>query len=413
MTTAILVAYYYPPENTSGAARPSRFARFLPDFGFSPVVLAGADGDRARYASPHANGPDVVRVSSALENSISCRFQTGVASGFQRFLLPYEEHVPWIPAAVAAGMRVAAQSGAKVVFSTSPPIANHLVAWRLKQRLGLRWVADFRDPLVGNPFRTSRRARKYDPWIEAIIVRHADAVIANTDHLADQWAARYPQHRDKISTIWNGFDPAEQLPVIATRPPRKPHLLTHVGALYGHRHPSRLLYSLRRLLQANKVRNDEISIHLTGPVENVLEGGFQSILDELRTRGIMETNFTQVPRSAANLEIASADSLLLLDLNASGTGVQVPAKLFDYVRAGKPILAFTARGSAVEQILGRSGLQHVFLYNDDPDDALDQKILDYFKTPFDWWREPSDWFLSQFDGRRQTATLSRVLQPAR
>lgn len=412
MTTAILVAYYYPPENTSGAARPSRFARFLPDFGLVPVVLAGADGDRARYASNEGTGLGVVRVSAALEGTLSCRVKTGAAYGFQRFLLPYEEHLPWIPAAVAAGVRVARQSGATVVFSTSPPIANHLVAWRLKKRLGLRWVADFRDPLVGNPFRTSRRAKKYDQWIEALILNHADAVIANTNHLADQWVARYPQHRDKISTIWNGFDPAEQLPAVASRPPRKPHLLTHVGALYGHRHPSRLLYSLRRLLESNKVGNDEISIRLTGPVENVLEGGFQSIIDELRSRGILETNFTQVPRSEANIELSSADGLLLLDLNAHGTGVQVPAKLFDYVRAGKPILAFTARGSAVEQILCRSGLQHMFLYNEDSDDVLDHKILEYLKTPFDWRREPSDWFLSQFDGRHQTATLSRLLQPA-
>lgn len=407
--TALLIAYYYPPENTSGAARPSRFARFLPEFGVRPVVLAGADGDRARFAEGQQSS-GVVRVSAELEGTLSCRLRTSFAQGFQRFLLPYEEHVPWIPAAVSAGIRIARQSGATVVFSTSPPIANHVVAWRLKQRLGLHWVADFRDPMVGNPFRSSRRAQKYDQWLEGLIMQNADTVIANTSHLAGQWATRYPQHRSKIVTIWNGFDPAETLPVVAQRPQRQPHLLTHVGSLYGHRHPTRLFASLRRLIDSGKLRRQDVVVRLVGPVENVLEPAFAALLEDLNTAGVVETNFTQVPRHEASMEMAQTDGLLLLDLNARGTGVQVPAKIFDYVRAGKPILGFTARGSAVENIVVRSGLQQVLVFNDDSDDVLDRKILDYMSLPFHWKQEPSEWFSSEFDGRRQTAFLSTLLR---
>jgi hypothetical protein len=373
-------------------------------------VLAGADGDRARFATSQEQQNSVLRVSAELEGTLSCRLQTYLARNFQRFLLPYEEHVPWVPAAISAGLRAAHQSGATVVFSTSPPIANHIVAWRLKQRLGLRWIADFRDPMVGNPFRSSRRAQKYDRWLESVVMRNADAVVANTSHLAEHWCQRYPEYRSKIATIWNGFDPVEQLPVLPERPTQRvPHLLTHVGSLYGHRHPSRLLSSLSRLLSTGRLQPKDIRVRLVGPVENVLEADFVPILETLTAEGIVETNFTQVPREEASIEMASADGLLLLDLNARGTGVQVPAKIFDYVRAGKPILGFTANGSAVQKIVEHSGLQQVLVFNEDSDEVLDRKILHYMSLPFHWKQEPSDWFSSEFDGRRQTAFLSTLL----
>jgi glycosyltransferase involved in cell wall biosynthesis len=405
--TALLIAYYYPPENTSGSARPYRFARYLPGFGIQPVILAGGDGNRIQYQNTEEN---VFRIPTPAENNFRCRTLTSLATAIQRLALPYEEHVPWIPAAVQAGVRIARQTGAAAIYSTSPPIASHIVAWRIKKALGLRWVADFRDPIQGNPFRTSKRARWYDPRVERIIMDNADAVIANTSNMAEVWAARHPQHRHKVSVIWNGFDPMEEFPVSIERPERQSHLLTHVGSLYGYRHPGRLLQSIRRLVERKTISPDALTVRLVGPTERVLDPDFESTIESLRALGAVQTRLTQVPKQEATQEMTNSDGLLLLDLNERGTGVQVPAKLFEYVRMGKPILAFTARHSAVEHILERSGVPSVLMFNEDDDDTIDRKLCEYVALPGGQKREPSDWFLESFDGRRQTRTLSEILK---
>lgn len=98
-----------------------------------------------------------------------------------------------------------------VLISTHPPVVTHLVALVLKRRFGRPWIADFRDPLWGNPVRTSYRAGLIDLIIECLVVRHADAAIANTDASAAMLVSRYPELSDKISTIWNGLDPEDRI----------------------------------------------------------------------------------------------------------------------------------------------------------------------------------------------------------
>lgn len=398
----LIFAYYYPPENTSGAARPSRFARFLPEFGYQPrIVSAGDRAEGFRGAGAVLRVPD---------ESAGAAARLGGRAGrlFQRWLLPYEEHLPWVSYAVEAGCRVAAERPA-AMLSTSPPIATHMAALAVKRRLGIRWIADFRDPMAGNPFRQSRRSRIYDPILERAVFRHADAVVANTSMAADVWRERYPQWRGKIHTIWNGFDPAEKLPV--PRPGRGGRrVLAHVGNLYADRHPGALLHSLDRLMGRGLIDPETLRISLVGGIERMHLPMDQPPFSTFEERGWLERRGV-VPRAEAQQAAADADALLLLDINAMDSGLQVPAKLFDYVRLGKPVLAFTSRGSAVEEILGAGGVAHACVYTNDPREEADRKILS-FLTSSPGPQTPSDWFLESFDARRQTETLCSLIDPA-
>jgi hypothetical protein len=116
----------------------------------------------------------------------------------------------------------------------------------------------------------------------------------------------------------------------------------------------------------------------------------------------------RVSRDEANRVIADADYLLLLDLNETGESVQVPAKLFDYACAERPVLTFTSRGSPVSRILPASGIDHACLYRDSTHDEIDDGVLSFFRRGPRLSR-PGEQFRAQFDGARQTADLAAYL----
>ena len=103
--------------------------------------------------------------------------------------------------------------------------------------------------------------------------------------------------------------------------------------------------------------------------------------------------------------MAEADYLLLLDLNELGTGSQVPGKLFEYIRIGRPILAFTVRDSSTSRLLAQSGIPYQCVYQSDSSDEVDRKVsafLSLQSRPV----APSDWFQTNFNAVAQTQKLA-------
>ncbi|MEO6809981.1 MAG: glycosyltransferase, partial [Isosphaeraceae bacterium] len=306
---------------------------------------------------------------------------------------------------------VLAQRPVAAVLSTSPPVGSHLVALELKRRHGLPWVADFRDPLRGNPFRTRRWFFPYDGPLERLFFRQADALIANTDTMANLWRRHHRKIDGKVSVIWNGFDPEDQFdPTPPDSGSRR--VLAHVGALYGRRHPGRLLASLVRLILAGELAADRVGVKLVGPIDGDCLEVNREAVDSLRSWGCLDYDGKQVSRDDARRAGLSADYLLLLDLNEQEVDLQVPAKIFEYVRIGRPILAFTRRGSPVERILKGSGVPYRAIHHDADDATVDDAVRGIFNLPASSTR-PSPWFEEQFDGRNQTRALAGILDRVR
>lgn len=395
--SVLLIAKAFPPENVSGAARPYRFFKYLPDHGYRPsVIAAGSEPDRLDgvFRSPGSSPGRPARCASS------------VAATVQRLALPYDDSWPWAPFAIADSIRLVRQSSSAIVFSTSPPLANHIAAMALKLASGLRWVADFRDPLLGNPFRRRKAAHYYDAALERLIFRNADAVIANTDSLAEMWRARYPRWRHKVRVIWNGYDPDDRFgPEPIANPARR--TLAHVGSIYEDRNPGPLLEALERLIGRNLVDGNRILFRLVGHLDTARVGGENSAFRRLAELGCLEYNGSTLPASEARQIMASVDSLVLLDMNGVGEKLQVPAKLFDYVRTGRPVLAFTTAGSPSEGILSRSGVRHKCIDPGAPSEQIETGLLEFLQMP----TSPvpmSDWFTDTFDARRQTRALADI-----
>ena len=397
----LFVSYYYPPSSAVGGLRIDRFARFLRQTGYGVRVLAA-------HPDTHSPDTDLVRFIPPKDYSPSLgdKVEILTARVIHKALDSYPDHLEWVPPARSAALNWLHQEAAQVVLSSFPPIANHLVALELKKRLNLRWIADFRDPLLNSPFRKGHR-RHFDAWAEQRVFAQADAILTVTDALAEEWKARYPAAASRIHVIWNGYDPEEPFGPAPRPLDRTHHLMIHAGDLYGERHPGRLLQSLERLFASGRLIPDHLRLRLIGPIENpkfLALPAFQNLLQS----GVIETNGQRVPREQALRATAEADQVLLLDLNSEGVGHTVPAKLFDYVRAGHPMLVYTYRNSAVDGIIQKAGIPYRAVYPDDSDETADGKVLEFYQLPVHP-SPPSTWFEEHFNGRRQVETLAALV----
>jgi glycosyltransferase involved in cell wall biosynthesis len=395
--TLLFLAYYFPPDNESGAARPARFRKYLQREGWSTRVIARTAvtgiGDRARH-EPEATTP------------LPAARYTALANFAQRFILPYNDGLGWVPHAIAAAGEVIGKQHAPIIFSTSPPAATHVAALFLKREFNLPWVADFRDPLRGNFMRTGIRSAICDSMLERAIFQNADALIANTDAVAEMWRDRYPRHAHKISVIYNGFDPEEQIAAL----PAESHgrrVITHAGAIYGGRDPELLLESIRRLIERNELDPSSFLLRFIGDIQRDSLRK-PELLDWHEKRGCLELSNGVLPKAQADDAIARSHYLLLMDNNQHGSSQQVPAKLFNYIRLGRFILALTPKGSSTERILARSGVPHVCLPGDTRPEDVDRNVLAMLSRTAEP-AKPSAWFNAQFNAVNQTDALMSVL----
>jgi glycosyltransferase involved in cell wall biosynthesis len=392
----LLLSYTFPPDNTAAAARAGQMFKYLPELGYQPVVITSSiegsqNADACVHRVPRANEPRGVR------------FASRVARGFMRFFAPYDDRLPWAPYALSSSRRQMEAGEIVAIVSTSPFVAAHFAALRLKLRFGIPWIADFQDPICDNPFRSRRWFYPYDKLIERSFFYYADRLIANTDSVAEAWRARYPEFSSKVSVLWNSFDPGEAL--VRSAPPARPyHVLAHVGALYGERHPALLLRAVDRL----GVGPDALRIKLVGPIEPRLLEQHRDLFDRMVRKGILEYGNRLVERAEALRETSEADCLLLLDLNETNASFQLPSKLLDYVRYGKPILAYTPGNSPTERILAGAGIPFVAIDPTNSEEIEMQKIESFLRLPTEQ-KPPSSWFEQTFSATTLAKTVAKHL----
>ena len=395
----LLVSYYYPPDTESGSARPHRFAKYLKRLGHPVTVLAAG-----READPVVNG-DVHRLRGGGIRYPRQDTPAFIERCLRQTLFVHDPGGTWAwRVADYAGKWIRNAAEQPVVISTAPPATCHAAGYLLKKRYGVRWIADFRDPMVGNPFRPGRMANFFDRPLEQRFFAAADVIIANTDAVAAMWNRRRPDLKDKFHVLWNGFDPEE--PLAAQQLPDRPQrILAHVGMIYGDRDPNLLLRTLARLVQSGRVDPAHVRLEFTGVLDvNMLD---TAALQILKDRNCFLSR-DSVPRAEAQKLMATADYLLLLDVVSDKAGLQVPAKIFEYIRIGRPVIACTTRNSPVDRILSQSGLAYTALYPDMPNEEADRRLLEGLNadsTP----RSPSAWFCENFDARGQAEILSRMI----
>lgn len=385
----LLISYLFSPSAEMGAQACTQIARYLPRHGWMPVVLTVGERHAERLGPPADAGLEspVVRTGviphplsiyrclrswagrGAGEAGDGERLlrRIGAHSGLRRWILSLltmpDISTGWILPAVVTGLRLIRRNRIEHLFSSGPPWTSHLVGLILAHLSGLPWSAHFRDPWI---FPVSEMARlkpvsTLSFWLERalerMVVRRADAVVCVTDE-HPQVLARAHGHTSarKFVTIPNGFDDAEWESLAGdgerddTLDDEDAFIVTYAGTLYNRRTPAPLFRALKVLIDAGEIDRTSIRVDLLGWCD-VAEGYRVSQLaaecgldGRVRLAG-------PLPRKATLRRMTRSDLLLLL---AEGLVSQVPGKTYEYLRAGRPILAIAPEG-AVSRLLNRTG----------------------------------------------------------
>ncbi len=281
----------------------------------------------------------------------------------ERWLIP-DEQVIWRRPAARTGRRLLDEMSFDAVFSTSGPSTNHLVALDIKSSSGVPWVADFRDPWVGNmhfsslsPSRQRREER-----LESRVIQAADAVTTVTRAFCRRFAERYPEG-PRPTLIYNGFDPADYRDLTRDGNTEAVFTLAYAGILYPGRTPAPLLRSLAGAVEAGHIPRDAICLQFAGVFDYPGRDDHARLVRELGLEDVVEVLGPLPHRRALSL-MAGADALMMIGDTAPTAGEYIPGKIYEYMALGKPVVGTLLPGEA-RDILESTGESHLA----DPDDV--------------------------------------------
>jgi hypothetical protein len=432
----LFVCYHFPPAQVSGALRAARFVRWLPSEIEVEVLTLADPREPAEDRPPAAAIPDRVRVHTAPERAWGARgdrvgdpgreprvlashaTRRGVEALLRHLVWVPDRHVGWIPAARRRAGELVASGRFDVVFCSSPPHSAQLVGRDLKRRFGIPLVADFRDPWTDLRM-PSWRQRRFDTPLhrglerrmERSVLRAADAVIANTPSNREALLASFPElDPARVHCIPNGYDPGRPRAIARAReqavrrtegggaPARR--CLLYTGELYDG--SERCLEALGLLLARDPSLSGRLELRLVGS----LGPAAARVAARLERAGIL-TLAPRVPWDEVPAELAAADALLYAVPATSAHWI--PSKLYDYLVAGRPILAVAPRGDAWE-ILERSGLATLVEDTGLEDVAGGMRRCLESLLAGTLAVEPRGEWIARFDGARQAQELASLLR---
>lgn len=433
----LMLAFHFPPIAAAGSFRSLRFAKYLPHFGWTPVVVSllpeysteaidlslvsslPADGVYHRtpitYLEDRANRFARWFISAGPSNTVSDERSANVREPSSKVLLRHvrdfafrtpDPEIAWKKYALRAAVRLIKEFRPKAIYSTGPPHSTHLIAAQIKCAYQLPWIADFRDPWSRMPWASAVYTdnpwgRRIQPRFERTCVTSADAVVLNTRRMQRDFVQHYSKLPPcKFHVIYNGYDP-ELLPKIhqladssVHSTGRKVLRICHPGTLYGQRDLRPFIQALRILageniaVQFEQIGHVEQRFHLDRYIAD------QRLANMVTLRG-------HLAHADALKCMGAADILLVIQPD---TELQVPGKLFEMLMFRKPILALTGGGETAD-IVTRHGIGETAVADDVT--AIAQAIKRLRDRPMqpEVWRQALD----EFDGRRLTGELATLL----
>lgn len=351
--SVLMVAFHFPPAAiSSGHLRTLGFLRHLPASGWRPIVLSA----RA-LAYPRATGlaDGVVPEDCLVERAfaLDASRHLAIAGKYPGFLAQPDRWASWWPAAVASGLRLIRRHHVTAIWSTYPIMTAHCIAHTLSHLTKLPWIADFRDPVStsvepGNLYSFASQHR----WEERVFGQAA-RIVLTTPGALHAYAKSYPEAfaRDRLALIENGYDEAAFAGLPAPVPSAgRPLVFVHSGKLYSDgRNPVPFFEALARLVKSGTLGSEDLRIVLRA------SGSEETYAREIERLGIgrFVALESQVTNREALEEQACADALLLFQ--GSRFNRQIPAKVYEYLRIGRPILALVDESGDTAEVLRRTG----------------------------------------------------------
>lgn len=423
MKKVLIITYYWPPSGGAGVQRWLKFAKFLPEYGWQPVILT-VDPEYASYPQrdeslfSEVGSNCLVYTTKSFElynlyKLISGRKEVpygGFAneskdgllqkvSKFLRgnFLLP-DPRKGWNKYALKKATELIREFKIDTVVTTSPPHSTQLIGLSLKQKFNIRWIADLRDPWTDiyyyNQFKHTALARKIDLNFEREVVENADLLITVSEDVKRIFAekSKHPIAA-KTVVIPNGYD-EDDFRIKPQKPDGK-KVITYTGTISEAYDVSGLLEAIGNL--DVKIRQNFL-IRFVGKVPPVIVQNFESA-------GISVELTGYVDHSKSIEYLFLSDLLLMVVPRVKNNRGIITGKFFEYLASGKPVLAIGPVDGDLAGLIVETNCGRIFGYEDA--EGIGEFILEQMFNP-QGERNPET--VSQFSRRNLTKKISELFE---
>ena len=385
----LIITYYWPPAGGSGVQRWLKFVKYLRDFGIEPVVYTV---ENPKYPildeslqSDIPKGIEVLKQPIFEPNSILSFFgkKKTESAGFldpnpsffgkvlqyirANYFIP-DARKYWIDPSVKYLKNYISKNNIDAIVTTGPPHSMHLIGLKLKQQLGVKWIADFRDPWTEidyfHQLPLSKKAINKHHFLEQEVLLNADKVLV----VGSTMNKNYAKFNNNVVTITNGFD--GEIITSETKLDSK-FTITHIGLMNSDRNPKMLWEVLTEIILENKDFSEDFKLKLIGKVDS-------TVIKEITTN-YLKKNVELIDYVSHNeaIEFQKKSQVLLLLLNnvPSAKGI-ITGKIFEYLMVNRPILAIAPLDGDLAEILNKTNAGKVVDFEDN--ETLKSTILDLY-----------------------------------
>jgi glycosyltransferase involved in cell wall biosynthesis len=415
----LVIAYYFPPMGLSGVQRTLKFVKYLPEYGWNPVVLTSTP--RAFYAYDdalleeiEAMNVEVYRTEAGSSGSEAkklpklTKFPSYTVQKMGRAVLQTiyqpDSKIRWKKPALELGRKILSEKKIDVIFATAPPFTDFLIAKQLSDEFNIPFVVDYRDVWIDNPFHfyATPFHKMYSVNLETEILTYAKRGIVTNRHAKELLLKRYALLKhDDVTIIPHGYDEDDFAPYRNVRPDRDFFTITHSGLFQDDRSPKYFLKALSQFLADNPSAAGKIKAKFLG----LMRPGHEKYIKKYKLTGIAECT-GYLSHGDSIKELMASDALWLM-LNDT---VRSPGKLYEYFGARKPILACLPDGAMKKLALDTKATIATY-----PKDVA--SIKSAIGRFYEMWQKnilptPDREYTNSFDRKLLTSQLARELSNA-
>ena len=426
----MIIAYYFPPLGMGGVQRAVKFAKHLPQFNWSPVVVTVKN--IVYYATDYtllselndvkiyrSGSLDPQRLLFLLSKLRKCknnqnqgarsrsREKHGWIESLTRWLFIPDAKILWLPIAIVCAVRAAKVENIHIVMTTSPPHSSHFIGLFLKIFFRLKWIADFRDQWTGGHLDHSPTIfhQFANRLLEKAILKKSDAVIAVTPRLCKSMVSKctLASNKKKCIMIPNGYD-TEDIPQQRPANMNKNKItFAYSGCVSQLANPEQFFKALHQFLEKNPDYQQNIKVIISGETVNI---NLLYLMHLYELNDVVEIT-GYLPHKEAMEVLNRADVLLLL-LTGTGSRDVVPGKVYEYLAFCKPVLTLGPEGD-MTKIIQESGIG--IIADNNNIDAIERAITELVsQTVFSFKpTEKQKQYRRQFERRYLTGLLVEVL----
>lgn len=378
----LIITYYWPPTGGAGVQRWLKFAKYLPDFGWQPVVYTPENPERPQtdtsllmdvppqaevVTQPIWEPYEAYRSLLGKKENITAGFlseegpktwKDGLATWVRgNFFIP-DARAFWVRPSVRFLLKYLKLHPVDAIVTTGPPHSMHLIGLKLKEETGLPWMADFRDPWTNIDYYHDLNlcpiADRMHRDLERKVLTRANVVLTVGHTLANELRQL---GANKVEVITNGYDDADVAPGPVARAQK--FTLAHIGTFTPSRNCPEVWKALALLVRDDPDFTHNFRLLLVGSVDHSVK---QSIV-EAGLANYLETT-GQVPHAEV-LRLQKEANALLLPINRTPNAKGIlTGKLFEYLATGNPILAIGPKDGDVARILFETHTGRTVAYGD-------------------------------------------------